>query len=261
MNVFARLRPGVTVLGASEALKVVAPRVPTEDPRTTIVNAWAEPVRTLPTPMQKSMEQFIGMLLGVAFLVLVIAAANAAGMLLARATVRTREMATRMAVGAGRARLVRQLIVESSILCAAGGGVGVLVALWLSRFLNVYRPFGLPMAVAFGVNTTVLAIVGIIVLGTALVAGIVPALHATAVDLASALKASGAQTGERRAKLRSAFVVAQIASSVTLLSTAGLFLRSLQRSLNIDPGFRAEGVVTGSVNLGVHGYDRDAAER
>jgi putative ABC transport system permease protein len=170
-------------------------------------------------------------------------------------------MATRMAVGAGRARLVRQLIVESSILCAAGGVVGVLVALWLSRFLNVYRPFGIPMTVAFGVNSTVLAIVGIIVLGTALIAGIVPALHATAVDLASALKASGAQTGERRSRLRSAFVVAQIASSVVLLSTAGLFLRSLQRSLNIDPGFRAEGVITGSVSLDNHAYDRDAAEQ
>jgi len=257
LNIFGRLRPGVTARGASEALKVIAPRVPTEDPRTKIIDAWAEPVRTLPTSMQKSMEQFIGMLLGVALLVLVIAAANVAGMLLARATVRTREMATRMAVGAGRARLVRQLIVESSILCAAGGVVGVLVALWLSRFLNVY----LGVTVAFGVNGTVLAIVGIIVLGTALIAGIVPALHATAVDLASALKASGAQTGERRSKLRSAFVVAQIASSVVLLSTAGLFLRSLQRSLNIDPGFRAEGVVTGSVSLGVHGYDRDAAEQ
>ena len=261
LNIFGRLRPGVTARGASEALKVIAPRVPAEDPRTKIVDAWAEPVRTLPTTMQKSMEQFIGMFLGVALLVLVIAAANVAGMLLARATVRTREMATRMAVGAGRARLVRQLIVESSILCAAGGVVGVLVALWLSRFLNVYRPSGILMTVAFGVNSTVLAIVGIIVLGTALIAGIVPALHATAVDLASALKASGAQTGERRSRLRSAFVVAQIASSVVLLSTAGLFLRSLQRSLNIDPGFRAEGVITGSVSLNAHGYDRDAAEQ
>jgi len=261
LNLFGRLRPGVTVRGASEALKVIAPRVPIQDPRTKILDAWAEPLRTLPTPMQNSMEQFIGMLFGVALLVLVIAAANAAGMLLARATARTREMATRMAVGAGRARLMRQLIVESSILCAAGGVVGVLVALWLSRFLNVYRPSGIPMSVAFGVNATVLAIVAIVVLGTAMIAGIAPALHATAVDLASALKAGGMQTSERRSRLRSAFVVAQIASSVVLLSTAGLFLRSLQRSLNIDPGFRAEGVITGSVSLGIHGYDREAAEQ
>jgi predicted permease len=261
LNIFGRLRPGVTVRGASEALKVIAPRVPTEDPRTKILNAWAEPVRALPTMWQNSMEQFIAMLLGVALLVLVIAAANAAGMLLARATARTREIATRMAVGAGRARLMRQLIVESSILCAAGGVVGALVALWLSRLLRAYRPPSLPVTVAFGVNATVLAIVGVIVLGTALLAGIVPALHATAVDLASALKAGGVQTSERRSRLRSAFVVAQIASSVVLLSTAGLFLRSLQRSLDIDPGFRAEGVISGSVSLGIHGYDRDAAEQ
>ncbi len=261
MNIFGRLRPGVTALGASEALKVIAPRVPTEDPRTKILNAWAEPMRTLPTPMQKSLEQFIGMLFGVALLVLLIAAANAAGMLLARATARTREMATRMAVGAGRARVVRQLVVESVLLCTAGGVVGVLVALWLSRFLNLYRPSGIPMAVAFGVNATVLAIVGVTVLGTAFVAGIVPALHATAVDLASALKAGGVQTSERRSRLRSAFVVAQIASSVVLLATAGLFIRSLQRSLNIDPGFRAEGVITADMNVGVHGYGRAEAEQ
>src|SRR6476469_6336772 len=149
MNIFGRLRPGVTALGATEALKVIAPRVPTENSKTRILKAWAEPVRTLPAMMQNSLEQYIGMLLGVALMVLMIAAANAAGMLLARATARTREIATRMAVGAGRARVVRQLIVESSILCAAGGLVGTLVALWLSRFLNVYRPSGIPMAVAF----------------------------------------------------------------------------------------------------------------
>jgi predicted permease len=261
MNIFGRLRPGVTALGASEALQVIAPRVPTEDPRTKILKAWAEPVRTLPTLMQNSLEQYIAMLFGVALLVLVIAAANAAGMLLARATARTREIATRMAVGAGRARLIRQLIVESVILCAAGGVVGALVALWLSRFLSVYQWFSFPMFIAFGVNGTVLAIVGVIVLGTALVAGIVPALHATAVDLASAMKAGGVQAGARQSTLRSTFVVAQIASSVVLLATAGLFIRSLQRSLDIDPGFRAEGVVTGDVSVGVHGYDREEAEQ
>ena len=261
MNIFGRLRPGVTVLGATEALNVIAPRVPMEDQRTKILKSWVEPIRTLPTTMQKSMEQFIAMLFGVAFLVLVIAAANAAGMLLARATARTREMATRMAVGAGRARLMRQLLVESVILCAAAGVIGAIVAQWLSRFLNLYRPSGLPMSMAFGVNGAVLAIVGVIVLGTALIAGIVPGFHATAVDLASALKASGVQTSERRSRLRSAFVVAQIASSVVLLATAGLFIRSLQRSLNIDPGFRAEGVITGDLSVGVHGYDRDAADQ
>jgi predicted permease len=261
MNIFGRLRPGVTALGATEALKVIAPRVPTENPKTRILKAWAEPVRTLPSVMQNSLEQYIAMLLGVALLVLLIAAANAAGMLLARATARLREIATRMAVGAGRARLVRQLVVESVILCAAGGIVGTLVALYLSRFLSVYQWFSVPLPTTFGVNGTVLAIVAVIVLGTALVAGIVPALHATAVDLASALKASGVQTSERRTRLRSAFVVAQIASSVVLLAIAGLFVRSLQRSLNIDPGFRADGVITAEVSLGVHGYDRESAER
>ena len=261
MNIFGRLRPGVTTRGASEALNAIAPRVPTADPRTRILEARAEPVRTLPTAMQNSVEQFLTMLFGLALLVLVIAAANAAGMLLARATARTREIATRMAVGAGRARLVRQLIVESVILCAAAGAVGALVALWLSRFLVQYRPFGIPVSIDFGVNGTVLAIVGVIVLGTALVAGIFPAVRATAVDLAGALKASGVQASERRSRLRSAFVVAQIASSVVLLATAGLFIRSLQRSLQIDPGFRAEGVIAADVSVGAHGYDGEAAEQ
>src|SRR5262245_119455 len=101
------------------------------------------------------------MMFAVACLVLLIAAANAAGMLLARALVRRREVATRMAVGASRARLMRQLVVESALLCGLGGAGGVALALWLSRFLDAYQPFPLRTNVGFGVNGTVLAIVAV----------------------------------------------------------------------------------------------------
>ncbi|MEP6494473.1 MAG: ADOP family duplicated permease [bacterium] len=259
MNIFGRLRPGVTVRGATEAVRVIAPRVATENPHTKIVDAWAEPVKALPAMFQKTLEQFVGMLFAVACLVLVIAAANAAGMLLARATVRQREVATRLALGGSRARLMRQVVVESALLCTLGGIAGLLLALWLSRFFNVYQPFPLRTDVTFGVNGTVLAIVAAVVLGTGLLAGLAPAFQTTAADLATALKAGGLQAGPRRSRLRSTFVVAQIALSVVLLAVAGLFVRSLQRSLNIDPGFRAAGVVNGGVSVGAHGYDEEGA--
>jgi len=260
MNIFGRLRPGMTVLGASEALRVIAPRVPTENPSTKIVDAWAEPVKALPVVYQKMVDQYIAMMFAVACLVLLIAAANAAGMLLACALVRRREVATRMAVGASRARLMRQLVVESALLCSLGGSGGVALALWLSRFLNAFQPFPLRTSVEFGVNGTVLAIVTIFVLGTGLIAGLAPAVQATSVDLATALKAGAAEAGRRRSRLRGGFVVAQVALSVVLLAVGGLFIRSLERSLNIDPGFRAAGVINGGIAVGVHGYDRAAAQ-
>lgn len=259
MNIFGRLRPGVTVRGASEALRVIAPRVPTEDPSTRIRDAWAEPVRALPVVYQSLVDRFIGILFAVALLVLLIAASNTAGMLLARATARRREVATRLAVGASRARVMRQLVAESVLLCALGGAAGVSLALWLSRFINLYQPLPLKTDVTFGVNWLVLAASAVIVLGAGLVAGLAPAFQGTAVDLATALKAGGVQASPRAARLRSAFVVTQIALSVVLLAVGGLFIRSLQKSLDINPGFNPVGVVSGAVNLSAHGYKPDAA--
>jgi predicted permease len=262
VNVFGRLRPGVDARRASAALKVIGARVPTEDqdPRTRVVDARVEPLTALPGELQKPVARFMRMLLALAGLVLLIAATNAAGMLLARAAARRREIATRHAVGASRGRLVWQLLTESTLLCLAAGVAALLLASWLTRLLNAWQPpFPIQIAAGFGVNGTVLAVAAAILLGTSVVAGLAPALQATRMDLATAMREGGPQSGVRRTRLRSAFVVAQVTMSVVLLAVAGLFVRALQRALAVDPGFVAAGVVRAGVSLGAHGYDRARA--
>jgi predicted permease len=260
MNLFGRLRPGVDSVRASAALRVIAPRVPTADPDTHVVDAWVDPLTAQPVQKLRSVETFMAMLLAVAVIVLLIAAANAAAMLIARAAARRREVATRLAVGASRAQLVRQLLVESVLLCVAAGTVGLLLTSWLMRVLNAWQPpFPVPVAAGFSLNVVVLAVATAIMLGTGLLSGLAPALYATRVDLAAAMQEGGLRGGTHRTRLRSMFVVAQVALSVVLLAVAGLFVRSLERTLSIDPGFAAAGVVHAGVNLEPHGYDEERA--
>src|SRR5206468_372807 len=136
MNMFGRLRPGTSVETASAVVHTVAPRVATEEPRITVRDAWVEPLEPMPGDLAKPVASYLRMLLGLALLVLVVAATNAAGMLLARAVARRREVATRLAVGATRSRVVRQLVVESVLLCFLGGILGVIVAAIIARALN-----------------------------------------------------------------------------------------------------------------------------
>ena len=261
-NVFGRLRPGVSVAGASAALGAVGPRIPADDPSSRTTEASAEPLRALPAELQRPVDRFMTMLLAVAALVLLIAATNAAGMLLARAATRGREVATRLAIGASRGRVVRQLFVESALLCVAAGAAGLLLGWWPTRLLDAWQPPApIPIAVDFGVNGVVLAASAVTVLGAALLAGLVPALEATRVDLAASMKEGGAQAGVRRGRLRSGFVVAQVALSVVLLVVAGLFARSLRRTVAVDPGLQAAGVAHGRVNLAPHGYDEARARQ
>jgi predicted permease len=260
MNLFGRLRPGVDLARAGAALKVIGPRVPTEDPRVRVVDAGVDRLTALPGELRKPIERFMRMLLAVAGVVLLIAATNAAGMLLARAAARQREIATRHAVGASRGRLVWQLLVESMVLCVAAGAAALVLAWWLTRLLGAWQPpFPVQVAAGVGLNGTVLAVAGAIVLGTSVIAGLAPALQATRMDLAAAMREGGPQSGARRTRLRSAFVVAQVTMSVVLLAVAGLFVRALQRAVAVDPGFVATGVARAAVSLGAHGYDEARA--
>jgi predicted permease len=146
------------------------------------------------------------------------------------------------------------------VLCAIAGAAGLVLTWWAMRALDAWQPVAqLPVAIGFGVNARVLAVAAATVLGTALLAGLAPALQSTAMNLAAAMKEGGLQSGTRRTRLRSAFVVAQVALSVVLLTVAGLFVRSLQRTLAMDPGFDAANVAHVSVDLGTHGYDRERA--
>ena len=189
-------------------------------------------------------------------IVLAIACANVAGLLLARSATRRREIAVRLAMGAGRGRIVRQLLTESLLLAVMGGALGTVLAVWGVEAMvaftarNQSRPLGFDIAV----DGRVLAFTVAVSLVVGVVFGLAPALRGTRVDLASTLKdASAAATGAR-ARLGSALVVAQVALSILVLVGAGLLVRTLDRLRSVDPGFRTDNVLLFSIDPTLAGY-------
>jgi predicted permease len=246
-----RLASGVGTDRAAEAVDATARRLPPGD-GSTVRGATLEREGRIPSAVRTPVTGFLGILLGMALLVLLIAAANIAGAMIARSLARRREMAVRQAIGAGRGRLVRHLLAESLLVFAAGGGAGVGLAwlgtTWLARLpmppqvsasLDV-SPDG--RVLAFGIGLTVL---------TGLVFGLVPALRGSRPELASELRSGGAGALGGEGRLRGAFVAGQVGLAVLLLLTATLFGRSLQKGLQADLGFDPEGVVVASVDLGL----------
>jgi len=256
LTLFGRLRDGISPSQAAAALEVLSKQVPPDRPGVTIVSATTRPLTPVPAFARGATIGFMAMLLATAGLVLLIASTNVAGMLLARAAERRREIAVRMMIGAGRGRIVRQLLVESVLLFLVGGGAGVLLTAWLVSALSAFQP-PLPTRVVlnFGVDARVLVFACAVALLTGLAAGLAPALQTTRQRLAPGLR-EGSQTGAtRRSRLRGAFVVVQLALSLLLVITAGLFGRTLQKALASDIGFNPEGVVVAGLNPGAHGYD------
>ncbi|HEX8145945.1 MAG TPA: ABC transporter permease [Pyrinomonadaceae bacterium] len=197
-----------------------------------------------------------GIVMAVLGLVLLIACANIAGLLVARAAVRRRETAVRQALGAGRARLVRQWLTESVLLSCLGGAAGLLLALWANDLISSYAA-GTPVAsLDLRLDYRVLAFTLLVSVGAGIAFGLAPALQASRLDIVSALKTEDAlaRAGSRRSRLRAAFVTAQVTLSVVLLVCAGLFIRSLWSAHTIDPGFRVERALTVPVDLGLLRY-------
>ena len=210
---------------------------------------------TIPGQFRGAVIGFMGILMFVVSLVLLIACANVGAMALARAKARQKEIAIRMAVGAGRRRIIGQLLIESVLLFLLGGAGGVLIAVWTTRMLLAFTPpSDVPISLDLGVDFRVLLFTLLVSLATGLLFGLAPALQASKPDVLSALK-NNASGASRRSRLRNVFVIAQIAISLVLLITAGLFLRSLQNAGSIDLGFRPEGVQTVSFDLRTQGYD------
>lgn len=212
------------------------------------------PASVLPGDMRTIVGGFVALLFAVAALVLVIACTNVTGMLLARAAGRQREIAVRLAIGASRAQLVRQLVVECVILFLAAGAAGVLVAQALVKGLMSLLP-ALPVALAIDprLDWLVLTFAFGASLATGLAVGLVPALRSSAVNLVPALKADLGAT--RRQRLRSGLLVTQIAFSMLLLIVAGLFARTLARARAIDPGFQVSDVHMAAMDFGLARYD------
>ena len=254
LTVIGRLAPGVSVDTARGELAALGRRLQEEFPRTNerlTFTGYPVPERILGdvrTPLL--------VLLGAVGLVLLIACANVANLLLARAASREGELALRNAVGAGRGRLVRQLLTEAVVLGLAGGACGLLLAWAGTRALVAARPEGIPRLDEVGVDGTVVAFTLLLALGTALLFGLLPAFQSTRGRLAGTLKEGGRGTSSRGGqRLRQALIVAETALAVVLLVGAGLLVQSFLRLTSVDPGFRPDGAMTFELSLQGAAYD------
>jgi predicted permease len=196
------------------------------------------------SPLRKTIAQPLRILMIIVGLVLLIACANVASLLLARGAERRREFAVRMALGAGRFRLIRQLLTESLALAALSSALGLLLARWGARLLLLYLPRKTTTVFDIGFDARVIGFTMAVTLLAGLLFGVIPALRATQLDLNSAMKnAAGGGANRSRLLLHKSLVVAQVALSLCLLIGAGLFVRSLQNLRNLDAGFNGENVV------------------
>jgi predicted permease len=255
-----RLAPGRTLQEARAQAETVMARLEMEYPDTNDkVRATLLPARGVRIhPMvDEVLSPAAALLLGAAGLVLLIACANVANMLLSRATARRKEIAVRLALGASRWRLVRQLLTESLVLATLGGLAGLVMAFWASRLLSALLPaLPVPLSFAFDLDVRVLSFALAASLGTSLLFGLAPALRASRPDLVPALKdaATGPETLRRRFGFRNVLVVGQLAVSLVLLIAGALLVRGLARASEIDPGFDPDRLVSLSFNLKMNGY-------
>lgn len=207
--------------------------------------------------LRRQFSEPLFVLMSAVGLVLLIACANVAGLLLARATARQREIAVRLSLGARRLRLIQQLLTESLLLAAVGGTLGLLLSRWMSELLVALVASGRQsITLPLGVNGRVLLFTAGVALLTGVLFGLAPAFSATRISLTVALKEGGAgsRLGARRSRLAKALVSAQVALSLVLLVGAGLFLRTLQKLESVPLGFEREGLLLFSVAPGLNGY-------
>jgi len=268
--VMGRLKPGIGIEGAQANLDVLASNlreayaeqwtnVRGEGRRVTLLS---ESESRVPPQISTPVFGAVGLLTGVVALVLLIACANVANLLLARASARRKEIGIRIALGASRRRIVRQLLTESVLLACLGGAAGLLVSLWAVDLLVSYTPpTPVPLALDFSPDWRVLAFALGVSIITGVIFGLAPALQATQSNVLPALKDESLAAGRapRRFGLRNLLVVAQVALSLVLLIGAGLFLRSLQNAQSIDPGFRTDNVLMMTPEIEIQGYDENKA--
>lgn len=250
-----RLAPGATLDQADAQVAALFERLQTAHPDTNRDRtARVIPLGPIPGGGRTAVVGFLGALMTLVTLVLMVTCANVAGMFLARAAAREKEIAVRLAVGSGRARLVRQLLTESLVVFVAGGAGGALLAWWGTGLVDFGSlPIPVDLSLDLRPDGTVLAFALAVTLGVGLVFGLVPALQAVRPDLLTILRDEGG-AGRRRSRLRSAFVTSQVGLSLVLLAAAGLFLRSLQGASRVHTGFDARGVYSTSLDLDREGY-------
>ena len=260
-----RLKDGETAARADANLRVTMQQLAADHPKTNVDRpvAVAENVRIHPAADAAIRPIAAGLMTGIG-LVLLIACANVANMLLARASGRQKEIGIRLAIGASRGRLIRQLLTESATLGACGALAGVAVAavlLWLID--NMPLPIPVPIALSLRIDARVLLFTTLVAMIAGLIAGLAPALRATRVNLSADLKGeiTRTNTAGRRWTLRDGLVAVQTAVTLVLLVTAALLTRSLLQAHRVDLGFRTEGLVALGTELSLIGYDEARAMR
>ncbi len=264
-NFFAvgRLKPGISTSQGEASLNLLALQLAKEYPDTNEGQSvrLGPPGFILPD-LRGAVVSFTWVLMAAVGLVLLVTCTNLAGLLLARATDRRKEIAIRLAMGANRLRLIRQLLTESILLSVVGGAVGLWLALWMINVLLAFKPpVDFPLAIDVSVDWRVLVFSFLVSVLTGAIFGLVPALQATRPSLVTALKDTAAQGGGRRSRMRSGLVVAQIALSLVLLICAGLVVRTLQQLQTMNPGFDPHNALTLSFDLGLQGYDKARGEQ
>jgi predicted permease len=258
-----RLKPGVSMKSAEAAIKSLAQGLASEYPK---VDGGVSIVLSPPgmggTFLRPGIIGFSAVGMVVAGLVLLIACVNLAGLLLARAGDRRKEVAIRLALGASQGQLVRQLLTESLLLSTAGGAAGVLVAAWLTALVNVWRPPIDTLTIArVGMDTPVFLFAAAVSIASAFLFGLMPALQSTRAGLVEAIKSGAPSEKLRRLNARDLLVTVQVALSVVLLIGSILVVRSLQHALSLKLGFHPEHAAVLSLDLGSQGYDEQRSRQ
>ena len=256
LSLFGRLRPGVSVDQAQSELTTIAGGLEQSYPDTNTgrdVSVLAG--LGLDSDDRTSLRNFLALLLVAVTLLLLIACSNVANLLLLRATSRRREIAVKLALGATRGRLIRQLLTEASLLSLIAGGLGLLLAPWSAELILAFQQpaYGL-RGVNISPDARVLAFTAVISIVTAVMFGLAPAMKASKVDLVTSLKDGAPSSGHRKSRLQGNLVVAQVALSLVLLIGAGLAVRTMQQALMMDRGFDGENMVLMSMDLTIRGY-------
>ena len=254
----ARLKPGVSLDQAAAEITSVGQQLAKMYPRTNQgMSAIVLPLWQAHFGAQSLLLGPLRILMAVGAVVLLIVCANVANLLLARSAARQREFSIRIAIGAGRARLVRQLLAESLLLAFAGGVAAAPLAMWMSQSLGYLVPSGtLPIAFDVRLNADILGFAILVCLIACVVSGVAPALHASRLDLNESLNEGGRSgtAGQRSLRIRAALVVSEVALALVAIIGAGLFAKSFQMARRINPGFDANHVLVSHLYLSTFGY-------
>ncbi len=262
LQLVGRLRDGVSASDAQVAVDVLAANLKTEHPATYpnkgIVVGELDALRMTNPEQTNGARRLLTMLFAIVIFVLLVACFNVANLQLAKAAGRRREIALRYSLGASRGRIVRQLLVESMLLAVLAAGLGLVIAVFAIDIVQILQPrIDIPLAIPISLDLRVLGFTLVLAVFSGIVFGLVPALQVMRPGQSKALKDQGHSLSQAHGNMRlqSSLVVVQVAISVLLLAGAGLFIRSLRNTLEIDPGFDLRNGVVVSVNLGYGQYD------